>query len=144
VFLQTRTKQPNLKRSISETFWRKQMPLVPYVVEDTPRGERGMDIFARLLRERVVFIHEPISDPLATVRSSAVALSGKGRSGTRHRHLHQLAGRFDLRGQRDLRHHPNDFLPRRHHLHWLRGFVWRAFAVRRRAPENDIARPMLA
>ena len=43
------------------------MPLVPYIVEDTPRGERGYDIFSRLLKERIVFIHEPVTDALATV-----------------------------------------------------------------------------
>lgn len=43
------------------------MPLVPYIVEDTPRGERGYDIFSRLLKERIIFIHEPVSDQLATV-----------------------------------------------------------------------------
>ena len=43
------------------------MPLVPYVVEDTPRGERGMSIFDRLLKERIIFIHEPVTDALATV-----------------------------------------------------------------------------
>jgi ATP-dependent Clp protease protease subunit len=42
------------------------MPLVPYVVEDTPRGERGYDIYSRLLKDRVIFIHEPISDALAS------------------------------------------------------------------------------
>lgn len=42
------------------------MPLIPYVVEDTPRGERGYDIFSRLLKDRVIFIHEPVSDALAS------------------------------------------------------------------------------
>ncbi len=41
--------------------------LVPYVVEDTPRGERGYDIYSRLLKERIILIHEPISDHLASV-----------------------------------------------------------------------------
>jgi ATP-dependent Clp protease protease subunit len=43
------------------------MPLVPYVVEDTPRGERGYDIFSRLLKDRIIFIHEPVTDQLATI-----------------------------------------------------------------------------
>ncbi len=43
------------------------MPLVPYVVEDTPRGERGYDIFSRLLKDRIIFIHEPVTDALATI-----------------------------------------------------------------------------
>lgn len=41
--------------------------LVPYVVEDTPRGERGYDIYSRLLRDRIIFINEPVTDQLASV-----------------------------------------------------------------------------
>ncbi len=41
--------------------------LVPYVVEDTPRGERGYDIYSRLLKDRIIFIHEPVTDQLASV-----------------------------------------------------------------------------
>src|SRR5688500_16136906 len=43
------------------------MALVPYVIETMPRGERGMDIFSRLLRERIVFIGSPIDDQIANV-----------------------------------------------------------------------------
>jgi len=51
------------------------MPLVPYVVEDTPRGERGYDIFSRLLKDRIVFIMEPITDPLvATITAQLLFL----------------------------------------------------------------------
>ena len=41
--------------------------LVPYIVEDTPRGERGYDIYSRLLKDRIIIVHEPISDQLASV-----------------------------------------------------------------------------
>jgi ATP-dependent Clp protease protease subunit len=41
------------------------MALIPYVIETTPRGERGMDIYARLLRERLIFIGSPIDDQIA-------------------------------------------------------------------------------
>jgi ATP-dependent Clp endopeptidase proteolytic subunit ClpP len=41
--------------------------LVPYVVEDTPRGERGYDIYSRLLKDRIIMVHDPISDQLASV-----------------------------------------------------------------------------
>lgn len=40
---------------------------VPFVVEQTPRGERVFDIFSRLLEERIVFVAGPISDALANV-----------------------------------------------------------------------------
>lgn len=41
--------------------------LVPMVVEQTARGERGMDIYSRLLRERIVFIGFPIDDHTASL-----------------------------------------------------------------------------
>ena len=41
--------------------------LVPYIVEDTPRGERGYDIYSRLLRDRIILINEPVTDHLASV-----------------------------------------------------------------------------
>lgn len=37
------------------------IPLIPYVVEQTPRGERSYDIYSRLLNDRIVFIGEPIT-----------------------------------------------------------------------------------
>ena len=43
------------------------MNLVPMVVEQTNRGERGYDIFSRLLKERVIFITGPIEDGMATL-----------------------------------------------------------------------------
>lgn len=41
--------------------------LVPYVIEQTGRGERGMDIFSRLLRERIIIIGTPIDDHVASL-----------------------------------------------------------------------------
>lgn len=38
---------------------------VPIVIEQTSRGERAYDIFSRLLKDRIVFIGSPISDPVA-------------------------------------------------------------------------------
>lgn len=40
---------------------------VPYVIEQTPRGERGFDIFSRLLRERIIFLGTPVEDMVANV-----------------------------------------------------------------------------
>lgn len=40
-------------------------PLIPMVIEQTPRGERSFDIYSRLLGERIVFIGQPIDDELA-------------------------------------------------------------------------------
>jgi len=41
--------------------------LVPYVIEQTSRGERGMDIYSRLLRERIIFIGSPLDDHIASL-----------------------------------------------------------------------------
>lgn len=41
--------------------------LVPTVVESTSRGERGFDIYSRLLRERIIFLNEQIDDALASL-----------------------------------------------------------------------------
>jgi ATP-dependent Clp protease, protease subunit len=40
-------------------------PLVPTVVEESARGERAFDIYSRLLRERIVFLGDPIDDAVA-------------------------------------------------------------------------------
>lgn len=36
-------------------------PLIPYVVEQTPRGERSFDIYSRLLNDRIVFLGEEVT-----------------------------------------------------------------------------------
>jgi ATP-dependent Clp protease protease subunit len=41
--------------------------LIPYVIETTNRGERGMDIYSRLLKDRIIFIGTPIDDQVANV-----------------------------------------------------------------------------
>ena len=41
--------------------------LVPNVIEQTPRGERGMDIYSRLLKERIIFIGTPVDDHVANL-----------------------------------------------------------------------------
>ena len=41
--------------------------LVQYVIEQTSRGERGMDIYSRLLRERIIFIGTPLDDHIASL-----------------------------------------------------------------------------
>lgn len=45
----------------------KNQVLIPYVIEQTGRGERGMDIYSRLLRDRIVFIGTPIDDHVANI-----------------------------------------------------------------------------
>lgn len=38
---------------------------IPYVIENTGRGERSMDIYSRLLKDRIIFIGSPIDDGVA-------------------------------------------------------------------------------
>ncbi len=44
-----------------------QNTLIPYVIEQSGRGERGMDIFSRLLRERIIFLGTGVDDHVASV-----------------------------------------------------------------------------
>ncbi len=41
--------------------------LIPQVIENTSRGERGFDIYSRLLRERIIFLTGPVEDHVASV-----------------------------------------------------------------------------
>ena len=43
------------------------MSFIPYVVEQTSRGERSYDIFSRLLNDRIVFLSEEINDTTASL-----------------------------------------------------------------------------
>jgi ATP-dependent Clp protease protease subunit len=43
------------------------MNLIPYVIEQTGRGERVFDIFSRLLKDRIVLLGSPISDEVANI-----------------------------------------------------------------------------
>ena len=43
------------------------MSLVPYVIEQTSRGERSYDIFSRLLKERIVFLGEEVNSTTASL-----------------------------------------------------------------------------
>src|SRR5262249_13721027 len=52
----------NKKHNIAPT-----LSLVPYVIEDTGRGERSMDIYSRLLKDRIIFIGQEITDVMANI-----------------------------------------------------------------------------
>src|SRR3974377_1814452 len=43
------------------------MPLIPMVIERTARGEREVDIYSRLLNERIIFLGTPIDDQVANL-----------------------------------------------------------------------------
>ena len=51
-----------------EKYWRRlYMSLVPYVIEQTSRGERSYDIYSRLLKDRIIFLGEEVTDVSANI-----------------------------------------------------------------------------
>ena len=46
------------------------MSLVPVVIEQTAKGERSYDIFSRLLKERIIFLTGPITEPVSAIVSA--------------------------------------------------------------------------
>ena len=47
------------------TMYQSRSALIPYVIEQSPRGERSFDIYSRLLNDRIVFLGEQIDDQVA-------------------------------------------------------------------------------
>ena len=43
------------------------MGLVPYVIEQTSRGERSYDIYSRLLKDRIIFLNDEVNDTTASI-----------------------------------------------------------------------------
>src|ERR671916_164262 len=41
--------------------------VIPYVTEQSPRGERTMDIYSRLLADRIIFLGMPVDDQIANI-----------------------------------------------------------------------------
>ena len=46
---------------------RKNMSLVPYVIEQTSKGERSYDIYSRLLKDRIIFLGEEVNETTASI-----------------------------------------------------------------------------
>ena len=57
------------------------MSLVPYVIEQTSRGERSYDIYSRLLKDRIIFFGEEVTDASASIIDRAAAFPGSRGSG---------------------------------------------------------------
>ncbi len=64
ILITTPTKDCYVKTALSQT---QSSSLTPYVIEDTGRGERSMDIYSRLLKDRIIFIGTEITDHVANV-----------------------------------------------------------------------------
>lgn len=43
------------------------MPMIPYVIENTGKGERSYDIYSRMLKDRIIFIGEAIDEHMASL-----------------------------------------------------------------------------
>lgn len=65
--MSTRINYQKMNEETMSNEFRIYNQLVPYVIEQTGRGERGMDIFSRLLRERIIFIGTAIDDHIASL-----------------------------------------------------------------------------
>ena len=75
------------------------MTLIPFVVEQTGRGERSYDIYSRLLKDRIVFIGTPIDDNVANVMTAIDLLSLMGDE-NRHANENEANGNKDWPFQR--------------------------------------------
>ena len=53
------------------------MSLVPYVVEQTSRGERSYDIFSRLLNDRIIFLSEEVNDTTGLIVAQLLYLEAQ-------------------------------------------------------------------
>lgn len=56
--------EPVFRAFIKEAFY---MSLVPYVIEQTSRGERNYDIYSRLLKDRIIFLGEEVNETTASL-----------------------------------------------------------------------------
>jgi hypothetical protein len=65
--------------------------LVPNVIEQTSRGERGMDLYSRLLKENIIFLQTPIDDSIASL-ICASSSTGVREPGQGHQPVHQQPG----------------------------------------------------
>lgn len=52
---------------MQDHYERTRSVIIPNVVEQTSRGERGWDIFSRLLKERIIFVAGPVDDLMASI-----------------------------------------------------------------------------
>ena len=91
--------------------------LTPYVIEDTGRGERVLDIYSRLLKDRIIFIGTEVNDHVANVVVAQLLYLRMEDPEKGHPPVHQLPRRHGHRGPCHLRHHDVRRLCREHVLH---------------------------
>ena len=85
--------------------------LVPYVIEQTDRGERGMDIYSRLLRDRIIFLGTPIDDAVAnTIIAQLLLLTSEDAEADISMYINSPGGSVSagLAGYDTMQYVPND------------------------------------
>ncbi len=55
------------RAGMPDLYWGEPQASIPFVIEQTHRGERSWDIYSRLLKDRIVFLGTPINDQVANV-----------------------------------------------------------------------------
>ena len=73
------------------------MSLVPYVIEQTSKGERSYDIYSRLLKDRIIFLGEEVNETSASIIVAQLLFLE-----AEDPFVHQQSGRFCLRRLCDL------------------------------------------
>ena len=71
--------------------------IIPTIIENTGRGERVYDIYSRLLKERIIFLGDPISDQIAN-NVMAIAMTALLKKTIRSRPRDSSDGDFLLAG----------------------------------------------
>ena len=70
--------------------------LNPYILEERQLNVTQLDVFSRLMMDRIIFLGTQVDDYTANTLQALVALSGFGGSGQGYFHLYQFAGRFGI------------------------------------------------
>ena len=78
------------------------MSLVPYVVEQTSRGERSYDIYSRLLKDRIIFLGEEVNETTASLVVATAFVPGVRGSGKGYPAVYQFPGRRGVQRTGDL------------------------------------------
>ena len=93
------------------------MPLIPYVIEKSGREERAMDIYSRLLKDRIIFLGTQVNDEVANaIVAQLLFLQSDDPKADIHLYINSPGGSVTRRPG-DLRHDAVRHLRRGHLLH---------------------------
>src|SRR3974377_942935 len=69
------------------------MPLIPYVIEKSGREERAMDIYSRLLKDRIIFLGSQVNDDVANaIVAQLLFLQSEDSKGDVHMYINSPGG----------------------------------------------------